>query len=278
MSIAAMNWAWDQQLSPTPKLILMALADAANDYGVCWPSVSTVARKCCVSVRTVRRVMQKLAVRRLLLTEQRYRKDGSCSSNRYQLHLEEGDRLSPAPDRGDTTSGQGCEGPPDTGVIPGTTIGTQKESLPPQATASGVVVSKSVGSGGGELSDLEYPNTLSAAELEEARKKLAGIPVGLSQQLLDELAASIRANVIQSTPLAYLRGLITRARAGTFTPEGALRIADQRKCRAEVDSAIRCSEHSGSDYSPAAVDPDNPLVRKMLDIQRRLQDKNREPG
>ena len=26
-----MNWAWQQQLSPTPKLILMALADAAND-------------------------------------------------------------------------------------------------------------------------------------------------------------------------------------------------------------------------------------------------------
>ena len=57
-----------------------------------------------------------------------------------------------------------------------------------------------------------------------------------------------------------------------------MRIADQRKCRAEVDSAIRCSEDSGSDYSPAAVDPDNPLVRKMLDIQRRLQAKNREPG
>lgn len=56
-----------------------------------------------------------------------------------------------------------------------------------------------------------------------------------------------------------------------------MRIADQRKCRAEVDSAIRCSEDSGSDYSPAAVDSDNPLVRKMLDIQLRLQAKNREP-
>ena len=273
-----MNWAWDQQLSPTPKLILMALADAANDYGVCWPSVSTVAKKCCVSVRTVRRVMQKLGVRRLLLTEQRYRKDGSCSSNRYQLHLEGGDRLSPAPDCGDITPGQGCEGPPVTGVIPGTTIETQKESLPPQTTASGAVVSKSVGSGGGELSDLEYPKTLSAAEQGEARKKLAGIPAGLAQQLLDELAASIGSNIIKTTPLAYLRGLITRARAGTFTPEGALRIADQRKCRAGVDSAIRCGEDSGSDYSPAAVDPDNPLVRKMLGIQRRLQAMNLEPG
>jgi hypothetical protein len=144
--------------------------------------------------------------------------------------------------------------------------------------ASGAVDSKAEACGGGEFSELEYPKTLSAAEREEARKKLAGIPAGLSQQLLDELAASIGANVIQSTPLAYLRGLIMRARAGTFTPEGALRIADQRKCRAEVDSAIRYSEDSGSDYSPAAVDPDNPLLRKMLDIQRRLQDKDREPG
>jgi response regulator of citrate/malate metabolism len=96
-----MNWAWDQKLSPTPKLILMALVDAANGFGVCWPSVSTVARKCCVSVHTVRRVMQELVGRRLLLTEQRYRKDGSCSSNRYRLQLEGGDRLSPAPDPSD---------------------------------------------------------------------------------------------------------------------------------------------------------------------------------
>ena len=268
-----MNWAWDQQLSPTPKLILMALADAANDYGVCWPSVSTVARKCCVSIRTVRRVMQKLAARRLLLTEQRYRKDGSCSSNRYRLRLGRGDRLSPAPDRGDITPGQGCEGAPVTGVIPGTTIGTQKESLPPQATASGTVVSKSVGSGGGELSDLEYPKTLSAAEQEEARKKLAGIPAGLSQQLLDELAASIRSNVIKATPLAYLRGLITRARAGTFTPDGALRIANHRQQRDKVDAATRRRDSMIRDYPPTEVDPDNPLVKKLVDIQSRLIEK-----
>ena len=270
-----MNWAWDQQLSPTPKLILMALADAANDYGVCWPSVSTVARKCCVSVRTVRRVMQKLAARRLLLTEQRYRKDGSCSSNRYQLHLEGGDKLSAAPDRRDITPGQGCECPPVTGVIPGTTIGTQKESLQPQATASGTVVSKSVGSGGGVLSELEYPKALSAAEQEEARKKLAGIPAGLSQQLLDELAASIGSNIIKATPLAYLRGLITRARAGTFTPEGALRIANHRQQRARVDATIRGSDIMACDHPPAEVDPDNPLVRKLVDIQNRLNEKKR---
>ena len=273
-----MNWAWEQKLKPTPKLILMALADAANDFGVCWPSVSTLATKCCVSIRTVRRVMQHLVDRKLLLSESRYRKDGSCSSNRYRLQLEGGDRLSLAPEPCDTTPGQPCEGPPDTGGIPGTTIGTQKESLQPQGKVTGAVVSTSEKCGGEELYDLEYPMALSVTEREEARKKLADIPAGLSQQLLDELAASIGANVIQTTPLAYLRGLITRARAGTFTPEGALQIADHRKRRAEVDAAIQRNEDSGSDYPPAAVDPDNPLVKKLLDIQRRLQAMNLEPG
>jgi len=101
-----MNWAWQQKPSPTLKLVLMALSDAANDYGICWPSVSTVATKCCVSGRTVRRVMQKLVEGGLLLSEQRYRKDGSCSSNRYRLQLEGGDNLTLAHDFRDTTPGQ----------------------------------------------------------------------------------------------------------------------------------------------------------------------------
>ena len=272
-----MNWAWRQQLSPTPKLILMALADAANDDGVCWPSVSTVAAKCCVSVRTVRRVMQKLVDRGLLLSEQRYRKDGSCSSNRYQLRLQGGDRLSPAPDRGDTNPGQGGEGSRDTSDIPGTTIETQKETPQAPETAAGSVVTRSTGSGAGELSELEYPKTLSVAEQEAARQKLAGLPDDLAQQLLDELAASIRANVIQTTPLAYLRGLITRARAGTYKPEGALRIADMRVRRARVDAAIKHSETSGCDYPPAAVDVDDPLIKRLREIQDKLQQKHREP-
>ena len=273
-----MNWAWQQQLSPTPKLILMALADAANDNGVCWPSVTTVATKCCVSIRTVRRVMQTLVDRELMISEQRYRKDGSCCSNRYRLLLEGGDKLSPAPGSCDSTPGQGCEGPPDTGDIPGTTIGTHKESPPPQGTATAAVVLSSVESSGRDLSDLEYPKTLSAAEREEAGKKLAGFPADLAQQLLDELAARVRAKVIKATPLAYLRGLIRRARAGTFTPEGALQIAAHRQRRIEVHAVVRRDDTRRDDYPSAAVDPENPLINKLLGIQGRLQEKKRETG
>ena len=184
--------------------------------------------------------------------------------------------LSPAPDRGDIIPGQGCEGPPVTGDIPGTTIRTQKESLQPQGTATEAVVFKSAASGSGELFELEYPRALSVAEREEAGKRLAGIPADLAQQLLDELAARIAANVIQTTPLAYLRGLTTRARAGTFTPEGALQIAEHRRRRAEVDAAMQRNDTTRCDYPPAVVDSDNPLVKKLLDIHSQLQEKKRK--
>ena len=79
--------------------------------------------------------------------------------------------------------------------------------------------------------------------------------------------------MIQKTPLAYLRGLIARARAGTFTPEGALRVAEQRRQQAKVDAAIARDDSARTDYPPSVVDPDHPLVRKLHDIQNRYREK-----
>ena len=149
-----MNWAWHQDLKPVPKLVLMALADAADDQGTCWPSVATIAIKVGVSTRTVRRVMQALIGCELLTAEQRYRSDGSCSSNRYRLLLEGGDNLSGAPDMGDRGPLTPVTGPRDGGVTPRTTNRTIIESpLPPNAgaplKASGTQAAACGGGGGG---------------------------------------------------------------------------------------------------------------------------------
>ena len=176
-----MHWAWHQALKPVPKLVLMALADAADDQGVCWPSVATVAVKVGVSTRTVRRVMHALISRELLTAEQRYRSDGSCSSNWYRLLLDGGDNLSPAPDRRDSTPGPGCQGDPDTRVIPGTTIGTQIE--PPQLPRP---ASERTNRGGGDASELAYPKDLLPTERTEAEAMVSALDSPLNQQLLDE--------------------------------------------------------------------------------------------
>jgi len=57
MSNRASAWAWDVDLKGDPlvKFVLVALADQADDYGYCWPSQKTIAKKVCQGERTVRR-------------------------------------------------------------------------------------------------------------------------------------------------------------------------------------------------------------------------------
>ena len=61
MSIAIMTDVWKLQgLSGTEKLVLLALADNANDSGECFPSVSMLAQKTCVCERAVRNAIRDL--------------------------------------------------------------------------------------------------------------------------------------------------------------------------------------------------------------------------
>lgn len=88
MSIHALSWAWQQPVKdPASKLILLKLADQANDHGECWPARCTIADECGVSVATVKRRIAALAAAGLLDVEERRRDDGSQSSNLYRLRL-----------------------------------------------------------------------------------------------------------------------------------------------------------------------------------------------
>lgn len=65
--------------------VLARLADRINDKtGVCWPSVSTIAREVCCSPRTVQGAMKKLEKRGLLIVE---RNAGPKGCNLYRLTL-----------------------------------------------------------------------------------------------------------------------------------------------------------------------------------------------
>jgi len=86
----ALSWAWKQQTSdPTSKLILIKLADQANDDGECWPSQSTLAAECGVSVPTVKRRVGLLEAQGLLTRSQR-RASGFHQSNMYVLSMNDG--------------------------------------------------------------------------------------------------------------------------------------------------------------------------------------------
>ena len=106
MNERAIQWAWDQMLPSTHKLILLALADLADDAGVSSPRVAALAARCAVSTRTVRRVLRDLEADDLLSAEAQIRADGSTTSNRYSLKIPRGHTLSAPSDIHVTDPGQ----------------------------------------------------------------------------------------------------------------------------------------------------------------------------
>lgn len=66
---------WPLKVPATAKAVLIALADHASDAGECWPSISTLAERTCLSSRSVIRAIQELEayqVIRAIRTEGRH--------------------------------------------------------------------------------------------------------------------------------------------------------------------------------------------------------------
>lgn len=53
MSIKLQTMVWDLDLPLSRKMLMLSLADQANDEGFCWPDYETLARRCSVSRRTL---------------------------------------------------------------------------------------------------------------------------------------------------------------------------------------------------------------------------------
>lgn len=72
MSLAWISSVWKlADVTSTQKLVLLALADNANDDGSCFPSVPLLARKTCLSDRAVRGTMRDLETAGLVRSEAR---------------------------------------------------------------------------------------------------------------------------------------------------------------------------------------------------------------
>ncbi|WP_407545983.1 helix-turn-helix domain-containing protein [Vibrio parahaemolyticus] len=93
MSIKIQSYAWDiLAFKGNTKLVVLCLADFANDEGCCWPSLSTVARKSGVSVSTVKSIIKSLVEGGWLSRKSRSKigSDGRrvADSNLYTLNVD----------------------------------------------------------------------------------------------------------------------------------------------------------------------------------------------
>jgi hypothetical protein len=88
MSLKASFWAIEQRpRSRDHKLILMLLADWADENGEAWPKITTIADKAICSVRHAIDMLNDLEIDGYLLKIRTRRRDGRQGSNRYKLHI-----------------------------------------------------------------------------------------------------------------------------------------------------------------------------------------------
>ena len=71
MSIKIMSRVWEQHgITPTQKFVLLALADWANDEGLCWPSINRLAVKSCLTARCIQKTIRNLEEAGLIRREE----------------------------------------------------------------------------------------------------------------------------------------------------------------------------------------------------------------
>lgn len=91
MSVKIMSYVWDvPTFKGSDKLIMLCLADFANEEGFCWPSIETISRKSGVSASTVKSVLKKLVQAQWLTKKNQFKKvEGKSvrASNQYLLHV-----------------------------------------------------------------------------------------------------------------------------------------------------------------------------------------------
>jgi hypothetical protein len=213
----------------------------------------------------------------MLIAEARRRGDGSSTSNRYRLLIAGGDNMSPPRDAGVTPPGQVCQGDPDVPVTPGTTNRIVIDPPQPGAGDEQRTDPADAESGSGARSKLEYPKGLSPSERADAQRRLTRLSPEIAQQLLDELAARLKAGTIRVSPLVYLAGLIKRASVGRFVPEAGLRVADESDRRHRNEAYLE-KLHALND-APMSQDTAvevSPLARRLAGIRLRSAERSKD--
>lgn len=85
MSIRVMSLVWEHSKQQgSALLVLLAIADFADDDGYCYPSVERLAHKSRMSVRNVRYILRQLEESGELVIE---RGGGRHRTNRYRVML-----------------------------------------------------------------------------------------------------------------------------------------------------------------------------------------------
>jgi hypothetical protein len=101
MSWKALDWATNISVgSPTMRLILILLANKADENFSCYPSVRTLMEESCAARSTVLGVLKRLEAEEFITRAAQHHESGAQRSSRYLLNHPDAPHLNPRPDSG----------------------------------------------------------------------------------------------------------------------------------------------------------------------------------
>lgn len=223
-----MAQAWELSLSPTMKLVLLALCDWANDVGVCFPSVATIAHKSSISRRHCQRILAVLIADGLV--EIVGNASGGLASRRY--------RVNPTGTRSGDGSGGDNLSPVAPVTPPPTTLVTTRDDADVTRTTTIRQCDPPLHAHSPPAIDWAFLPQLSKQERVVVVDMLNGVAKSQHQSIVDELAGALRAKAIKAQWPAWLHGLARRALTGAFVPNHALAIQrDRQRAAREAEEA-----------------------------------------
>lgn len=183
MSFALINQCFNLQLSTGPKLVLLAMCAWADEDGICWPSMESIARRASLSKRQAQRVMHDLiATGRIEVVGNA---KGGRRSRRYKINVnnpQKADACEDAPKNtpsGLPTPCRQLHPTHDNRDTPPTTPASPEKPLDPSLYKSTR-----------RREPLSWPTALSSAQRELVQQHLLGPDSGRHQKLLDALASA----------------------------------------------------------------------------------------
>lgn len=211
------------------KLVLIALADMADDDGICWPAMKKVAKKSLCSKRTAQRAIGRFEDMQILSKTERPKEQKRNDSNLYQLdfmaliHMTnsvlKGDMVSPTgrqgdTHRGDTVSPTGRQGDIQVGdTVTPETINKEPTNRTYQEPITGTGAASAAASEPvGELFEqfrAAYPASRRKTEVKQAKAQFTAAlkKVDSPQVLIDAAAAYANWCQVQGTEPRYIKGM-----------------------------------------------------------------------
>ena len=123
MSLDATRWAWVQKIKPTMKLILLSLADRADEKNCCYPSIERLENDTCLNRKTIISGIKQLSELCIISIKRSHGKSNFYQLNGVQNRVESSPKKGTSPKNG-------------TGVVPKTAPQVVVKTVPESTNES----------------------------------------------------------------------------------------------------------------------------------------------